>query len=177
MKTKLASFLLSLILISSMAVAKTKEVTVEYVTVVTIADGDTITVRNQAGNKVKVRFFGIDAPEVKHGKQPGQPFGNEARNYLLSMINKKTVSLISNSKDRYGRVIGIIVVDGINTNLSMVSNGMAEAYIEYLDKVSKPAYVGEENYAKQKKLGIWSLANYERPSVYRKRMKGSKKND
>ena len=43
------------------------------------------------GNKFRIRLLGIDAPEIPHGKKPGQPFGEEVRDYLDHLIRCKTV--------------------------------------------------------------------------------------
>jgi endonuclease YncB( thermonuclease family) len=52
-------------------------------TVASVADGDTITVR-RGNERKKIRFCGIDSPEVKHGKAPGQPFGFKGRQSPLN---------------------------------------------------------------------------------------------
>ena len=47
-----------------------------------VSDGDTITALTSEGTKLRIRLLGIDAPEIPHGKKPGQPYGEEARDYL-----------------------------------------------------------------------------------------------
>jgi endonuclease YncB( thermonuclease family) len=42
-------------------------------------------------SKVRTRVLGIDAPEIPHGNKPGQPYGEEARDYLDHLIGGKTV--------------------------------------------------------------------------------------
>ena len=54
--------------------------------VIRIADGDTITVLGEGDQKIKVRFSGIDTPEMD------QPFGAEARDRLVQMIRGQTVT-------------------------------------------------------------------------------------
>lgn len=53
--------------------------------VVGIADGDTITVLRDGRNQVKIRLYGIDAPES------GQPFGKASKQNLSSMVYGKPV--------------------------------------------------------------------------------------
>ena len=64
--------------------------------VVGVHDGDTLTLR-ALNEKLKVRLFGIDTPEL------GQPFGNNAKQALSSMVFGKSVTISSTGKDRYGR--------------------------------------------------------------------------
>lgn len=55
--------------------------------VVRVSDGDTITV-TQGDRKEKIRFCGVDAPERKHGNQPGQPLGDESKANLQRLIDE-----------------------------------------------------------------------------------------
>lgn len=51
-------------------------------TVERVSDGDTLIAITDNGTKLRIRLIGIDAPEISHGEKPGQPFGEEARDYL-----------------------------------------------------------------------------------------------
>jgi micrococcal nuclease len=46
-----------------------------------VSDGDTVTAVSSEGTKLRIRLLGIDAPEIPHGPKPGQPYGEEARDY------------------------------------------------------------------------------------------------
>jgi endonuclease YncB( thermonuclease family) len=50
--------------------------------------------------KLRIRLLGIDAPEIPHGTKPGQPYGEEARDYLDHLIGGKTVRLDTYGPDR-----------------------------------------------------------------------------
>jgi hypothetical protein len=54
-----------------------------------VSDGDTITAFTSNQTKVRLRLLGIDAPEVPHGDKPGQPFGEEAQDYLDHLIGAR----------------------------------------------------------------------------------------
>jgi endonuclease YncB( thermonuclease family) len=60
-------------------------------TVERVIDGDTLTALTANSTKLRLRLLGIDAPEVSHGKKPGQPYGEEARDYLDHLIGGKTL--------------------------------------------------------------------------------------
>jgi endonuclease YncB( thermonuclease family) len=114
--------------------------------VVSVYDGDTITVLDDS-NQIKVRLEGIDTPEAK------QPFGTKAKQALSEMVFGKDVTLEWNEKDRYGRTLGHIHINGKWVNLEMVKQGMAWHYKQY----SKDQQLAEAEIAARKaKLGLWS---------------------
>lgn len=84
-------------------------------TVTKVSDGDTIHVTDGYGTKVKVRFYGIDAPETEKSNKktgrvskPGQPFGEEAFNALRGKIFRKRVRLEITEIDKYKRSVAIV---------------------------------------------------------------------
>ena len=115
-----------------------------------ITDGDTIKIINK-----RIRLHGIDAPESKQlCKKNSKEYrcGIIATEALAKKINKNQVRCIVQDRlDRYKRYIGVCFVKTINLNQWMVRNGHAVAYRRY----SKD-YIKDEDYAKKKKLGLWS---------------------
>ena len=79
-------------------------------TVVAVHDGDTITLKNESGQK-KIRLAGIDAPELN------QPFGVESRAALREVVLDKQVQVETSKTDKYGRVVGRVILDGVDINL------------------------------------------------------------
>ena len=71
---------------------------------------------------------------------------------LIDKINNSKIKCISSSKDRYKRFLATCFKDKINLNKWMVRNGNAVAYKRY----SKD-YVRDEEYAKENKLGLWTM--------------------
>ncbi|WP_092194024.1 thermonuclease family protein [Desulfomicrobium norvegicum] len=55
--------------------------------VVVIADGDTITVLRDGREQVKIRLYGIDAPES------GQAFGKASKRNLSAMVHGRSVQV------------------------------------------------------------------------------------
>ena len=111
--------------------------------IVSIHDGDTITVL-QGKQQIKVRLFGIDAPELK------QPYGKKSKQFLANLIAGKVVEVEENGKDRYKRTIGTIYLNGADINAQMVENGYAWAYRKFSKK-----YTAQESKAKKQGLGLW----------------------
>ncbi len=86
--------------------------------VVKVADGDTITVLDN-NIQHKIRLQGIDAPERK------QAFGNASRKHLATLVAGKTVTVKWDKRDRYGRIVGFVFVDGNDMNLVQLKAGTA----------------------------------------------------
>ena len=96
--------------------------------VVSVYDGDTITVVLDLGCSIsvrkKIRLKGINTPEVR-GKE--RPEGLKARDYLRGLILDKEV-VIETKKDKtgkYGRLIGTIWLEDKNVNELLVENKYA----------------------------------------------------
>ena len=94
-----------------------------------VADGDTLTVITPNQTKLRIRMFGIDAPETPKGtKFPGQPYGKEAEAYLKQLVEGKRVKVEIYEVDRYKRLLSTIFLDGKDINLAMIEAGLAEVY-------------------------------------------------
>ena len=92
--------------------------------VTAITDGDTVKVLINNEEK-KIRLESVDAPEKK------QPFGTKAKETLGDLIAGKSVVIKETGKDRFGRVLAFIEVDGANVSEEMIKRGMTWYYIEY----------------------------------------------
>jgi endonuclease YncB( thermonuclease family) len=114
--------------------------------VIKIADGDTLTLLTSSNEQVKIRLAGIDTPERK------QPFGNKAKQALANLAFQKQALIEVEAKDRYGRTVGVVFVDGLNVNAELVNQGMAWVYRKYTG--DKRLYTLESE-AKQAKRGLW----------------------
>lgn len=127
-----------------------------------IIDGDTIAI-----NRTRIRFHGIDAPEINQSCwQDGFEYqcGQKAKNHLTSIINGNPVTCQTQNTDRYGRKIAkCFNSNNEDIEALMVSAGMAVAYTYY----SKD-YVVEEMTARLNNRGIWA-GEFENPYDYRRR--------
>lgn len=131
-----------------------------------VSDGDSVTCEGY-GIKFKVRLAGIDSPEKGSKKRPGQPYADQAKKYLQSLVLNKQVTIKQVGLDGFNRVLGTIYVDGLNVNLEMVKQGYAEVY-RGKHKFDIRPYWEAEKEAKAKKLNIWSQGNYMSPKEWRK---------
>lgn len=134
--------------------------------VVGVADGDTITVLDADKVQHKVRLTGIDAPEKK------QPFGNRSKQSLSDMVYNKTVTVVTDKRDRYGRELGKVLAGGKDVNLEQVRAGMAwhyKAYERTQPANDRQAYADAENEARVAKRGLWVVADPTPPWEWRHR--------
>jgi micrococcal nuclease len=93
--------------------------------VVSVHDGDTITGLDDSKTQFKIRLDAIDAPEL------GQPFGQASKKALSEKVFGKNVVVIVKTKDKYGRTVGHVMIDGRDVNLEMLEEGMAWHYAKY----------------------------------------------
>ena len=130
---------------------------------VKVIDGDTIHI----GSK-KYRFSGIDTPEMKQTcKKDNQIVmcGVIARDALVKKINKQQVNCKEEEIDRYKRIVAECFVGNDSLSKYLVRNGHAVAYRKYSMK-----FVEDEDYAKQNKLGLWSMS-FDYPWDYRAKLR------
>ena len=128
-----------------------------------VIDGDTIHI-----GKLKYRFFGIDAPEIKQICEKDNTkiqCGVIAKSVLKNKIADKIPECIVKDKDRYQRLVAECFIGKESLSRFMVREGYAVAYSQY----SKD-FIEDEKYAKENELGIWSM-NFQIPSEYRKSLR------
>jgi endonuclease YncB( thermonuclease family) len=143
MKGFILALTLAFMVISSSVYAETL-----FGRVVAVSDGDTLTLLTPDKTQVKIRLAEIDAPEK------GQPYGEKSKQILSGLVFGKDVSVQSQSKDRYGRILGRVFIDGLDVNLRLVEQGAAWTYDQYLtDQNIKKA----ETSAREGQLGLWAL--------------------
>ncbi len=92
--------------------------------VVKITDGDTLYVLDANYKDHKIRLAGIDAPERR------QAYGLASRKHLASIVAGKQVTVEYQKRDRYGRILGKVWVNGVDACLEQVKAGFAWHYQE-----------------------------------------------
>ena len=152
---KIIYFLIFSFFLSTILIASEKKIQV--------IDGDTIHI-----GKLKYRFFGIDAPEIKQICEKDNikiQCGVIAKSVLQNKIADKIPECVVKDKDRYQRLVAECFIGKESLSRFMVREGYAVAYSQY----SKD-FIEDEKYAKENKLGIWSM-NFQIPSEYRKSLR------
>jgi len=163
----LLSACLSLLALSAPSAAPVR--TVEG-TVVRVFDGDTVSLVTREGTKLRIRLYGIDAPEVRHEKMPGQPFGKEAWDALEALVLGRRVTVRIVDVDAHKRLVGVVHLAGRDINLAMVRGGYAWAYRRYLPSPYASVYINAERKAREEKLGLWIQDKPEPPWEYKRQV-------
>jgi len=120
--------------------------------VVSVSDGDTITVLDGKKQQHRVRLAEIDAPEK------GQPFGDRSRQTLAKWIHGENVIIDWHKQDRYGRIVGTVIAFGHDVGSEQMRAGLAWWYREYAkEQRAQDRQLSElaEDEARQAKRGLW----------------------
>ncbi len=128
---------------------------------VKIIDGDTIYLNGE-----KIRFTGIDTPELKQTCTKNNEViycGIKARKLLVEKIGKNKVQCVREGKDQYKRTLAECFVNKVSLSSYLVRNGYAFAYRKYSKK-----FISDEDFARTNNRGMWSM-NFEYPWDYRKK--------
>ncbi len=125
-----------------------------------IIDGDTIII-----NREKIRFSGIDTPELKQTCQKNNKIyycGIKAKRILIRKIGKNVPKCIKEGIDIYKRTLAECFINGESLSAFLVRSGYAFAYRKYSKK-----FIRDEEFAKANNLGMWSM-KFQYPWEYRK---------
>jgi micrococcal nuclease len=127
-----------------------------------VLDGDSFYMVQENGRRVRIRLFGVDSPE------DNQPFSQEAKDYLTSLLQGKEILMTPSGSDKLGRPVAIISVEGQNVAEEMVRAGWAWHYKKYSDD---PVLARLEEEARAAKRGLWVDPNAIAPWIYKKQAK------
>lgn len=126
-----------------------------------VVDGDTLEIQG-----VRIRLWGVDAVESSQTclDPAGKPWpcGRRAALALSDFLGQRTVSCQRRDTDRYGRVVAVCSVAGVEVNRWLVEQGWALAYVEYGGQV----YLDSQDRARAGKRGIWQ-GSFQAPWEYR----------
>ena len=134
--------------------------------VIRVADGDTLTILIEPIKlDMPIRLAGIDAPEK------GMPFGQVSKKSLSDLAFGKVATVLWDKKDKYGRIVGKVLIDGQDVNLEQVKQGLAWHFKEYQDEQSpddRAAYAKAEVEASAQRVGLWQDKDPTPPWAWRK---------
>lgn len=122
--------------------------------VVKVFDGDTI----KLANGEKVRYIGIDTPEMNYEKGPPQYMAEQAREFNRRLVDGKIVKLEFDvqKRDKYNRLLAYIYVEDTFVNGRLLEEGYAKIFImppnvKYADELLRL-----QRKAREGKKGLWS---------------------
>jgi len=118
--------------------------------VVWVGDGDSLTVRTSGRDRIRLRLYGVDAPELD------QPHGAEARKFLASLADKKNVLVEKVEWDSYGRLVALVTAGDLNLSLELTAAGWAWVYERHCRRADLcPALRQAQNEARRAGRGLW----------------------
>lgn len=131
-----------------------------------VIDGDTVTANCPPNNReqLRVRVWGIDAPEMKQGH-----WGEASKSYLIMLLSEADHDIIEiriRDIDHYGRYVGQLFLNNRDLGLELVKNGEAVVYKQYNKEAN---YQQAQKAAQKQKLGIWKIDGAQQdPATWRK---------
>ncbi|MEY2699816.1 MAG: hypothetical protein RIQ52_571 [Pseudomonadota bacterium] len=115
--------------------------------VVSVHDGDTITLLIEGKKTFRIRLAQIDAPET------GQAYGERSRDNLAGKVAGQSLRVEVSATDRYGRTVGTLFLGQRDINREQLADGMAWVYRQYLKDKS---LLEIERSARERGLGLWA---------------------
>ncbi len=127
----------------------------EYIKVRWVDDGDTIVLADGR----RVRYIGINAPEIAHKNRKTEPYGDKAKHYNKSLVLSKKIRIVFDKEkfDRYGRVLAYVyLADNTFVNLKVLESGLAYYYPHSLNRKYRELFLKTQRKAMKAKCGIWN---------------------
>jgi len=140
-----------------------------------VYDGDTVLLATRGASRLKVRLYGIDAPETRKPDILGQSYGDISKRMLMFKIMGRRVTAEIVEIDQYKRAVAVIRYQGRDINREMTAEGMAWAYRHFLQGAYASEYIGAEELARSRRAGLWRDSNPLPPWEFRNEHKGSGK--
>ena len=116
--------------------------------------------------EIKVKFIGIEVTDFLKGNELDEIDEVSISDYVCSALtNAKEIKLEYekdiNNKDKYGRVLAWVFVDGNLLQENLVEKGYAKVAYLYDDYKYNDVIKEKEQIAKEKKVGLWSESEVE----------------
>jgi micrococcal nuclease len=131
-----------------------------YYQVDRVIDGDTLVLEGEQ----HVRLLGIQAPERARKERPADPFAKKSKHALVQMVEGQPLRLVfdQTKKDRYGRWLAhLYTSSGQWVQGELVRHGMARIYSFPDNRANVHALLELEVEARNARLGLWSLPEYQ----------------
>jgi micrococcal nuclease len=136
--------------------------TSERVEVAYVYDGDTV----RLADGRRLRFIGINTPEIGHHGAENQPFAAAARTFLNDLLdaNNRILELQPGreERDHYGRLLAhAFLQNDSNVAVRVLDAGLATTLVVPPNTWSVDCYQQHENDARAAHRGLWSLSDYQ----------------
>lgn len=118
--------------------------------VVSVSDGDTITVFTEGGSLQRIRLYGVDCPETR------QPGGEAAASFTSGLALFQEASYTTMDTDQYGRAVALVTLPGGRLlNQELIAGGHAWVYRNYCKAPVCASWMVLEAKARSERRGLW----------------------
>lgn len=125
-----------------------------YAAVARVIDGDTIKLINGE----RVRYIGIDTPELHHPKKPVEYMAEEAKEFNEKLVGGEVVRLEFDveRRDKYGRLLAYVYAGDTFVNARLLEEGYAQTLtippnVKYADE-----FLRLQRKAREENKGLWA---------------------
>jgi micrococcal nuclease len=130
-----------------------------------VFDGDTVLL--ESGERV--RYLGIDAPEVAHKRKRGDCYGDQARAANSNWVLHQTVRLEYDreTRDGYGRLLAYVwLADGACINAALLRGGFAWLMDPPMGLKRHHEFLEAQREALSVRRGMWSACSFGEEPFY-----------
>ncbi len=130
-----------------------------------IQDGDSFFVIEGGALRHEIRIGAIDSPEK------GQPYSRMARDNLRRLLTGHLLMIDAYQRDRYGRWVAKVSVDGIDAGLAQIRAGLAWHETRYAAEqrpADRRAYAAAQASARSERAGLWRQSRPTPPWQWRR---------
>ncbi len=123
-----------------------------------VIDGDTVVLFSGE----KIRYKGINTPEIAHEGSPAEPFGYEAKEFNQRLVAGKRVRILTKgrSSDQYGRTLAYLYLpDGRMVNEILLQKGLAYVTVKGPNAPFARRFVDLQRRAMKNGVGLWTLSS------------------
>jgi endonuclease YncB( thermonuclease family) len=134
-----------------------------------VQDGDSFRIIVRDGTPMHIRIAGIDAPER------GQPFADESRAALRTLLARRSLHIRVLTTDRFGRLVADVDNGERDVGLAQVHAGLAWHFKRFAPTQPPPrriSFAYAEQQARQLRLGLWQQATPQTPWEHRSHRRG-----
>ena len=151
--------------------------------VVNVVDGDTfdLDVPDARKRVTRVRLWGVDTPEVGHGREASMHFGSEAAAFARETLVGRDVHVVLSPKrtrGKYGRLLGYVFLQrgGRMFNEMLLEEGYAYADLRF-DHHYYKRFQKIEKEARKTGIGLWANVTFDKMPAWKQRFERKATND
>ncbi|UYL07265.1 thermonuclease family protein [Bdellovibrio sp. SKB1291214] len=128
-------------------------------TVINVHDGDTLTIQS-GSDRYKVRFLGVDTPEVDYFGNTQGEVADVARDFVAGLVppgSHVTVVYDDNGHDKHNRILGRVIYNNVEINREILKEGWGYMYFIYpFDKGLLATYSADSKFAVDNQRGLFA---------------------